>query len=130
MAFFGGPTQCHSYATRSATCFRPWAEWHCARSAVRDEVMTTRNHNSVLSRLHLFISVLLVLLVAIPACAQSRWKLSMIDGGNGRKVGKFTSLAVDKDDNLHVGYFDEGRQGLRYGFLPAGGSQWYTMEVD
>jgi len=92
--------------------------------------MTTRNHNSVLSRLHLFISVLLVLLVAIPACAQSRWKLSMIDGGNGRKVGKFTSLAVDKDDNLHVGYFDEGRQGLRYGFLPAGGSQWYTMEVD
>lgn len=93
--------------------------------------MTTRKNNSTGSGTRVIaIALFLFVVFALPACAQSRWKLDVIDGGKGRSVGKFTSLAVDKDDNLHVGYYDETRQGLRYGFRPAGGSQWYTMEVD
>ena len=78
------------------------------------------------------------LLLATAACllfsqavwAQSQWKINVIDSGSGRNVGKFTSLAVDGDDNLHVGYYDETRQALRYGFRSAAGGKWYTMEVD
>jgi len=78
----------------------------------------------------LLVAVAACLLFSQPVWGQSQWKIDVIDSGNGRNVGKFTSLAVDGDDNLHVGYYDETRQGLRYGFRSAAGGKWYTMEVD
>jgi hypothetical protein len=61
--------------------------------------------------------------------AQSQWQIEAVDGSPGKNVGKFTSLAIDKDNNLHIGYYDETRQALRYGFRSTAG-KWYTMEVD
>jgi len=78
----------------------------------------------------LVIVVMLGFSAALAAQSQSPWKIEVIDGGSGRNVGEFTSLAVDKKDNLHVGYFDETRQALDYGFRTAGSTRWYTMEVD
>lgn len=62
--------------------------------------------------------------------AQSQWQIEVIDGAAGKNVGKFTSLAVDKEGSLHVGYYDETRQALRYGFRARPADKWYTMEVD
>src|SRR5258707_2721468 len=78
----------------------------------------------------------LLITVAMLACfpavlrAQSQWQIDVVDGGAGKNVGKFTSLTVDRDGNLHVGYYDETRQALRYGFRGAATAKWYTMEVD
>ncbi len=78
----------------------------------------------------------LLITVAMLACfpavlrAQSQWQIDVVDGGAGKNVGKFTSLTVDQDGNLHVGYYDETRQALRYGFRGAATAKWYTMEVD
>jgi hypothetical protein len=84
----------------------------------------------ILSRMVLLLSAGVVLAGAPCALrAQSQWRIEVVDGGAGKNVGKFTSLAIDKDGNLHVGYYDETRQALRYGFRAAGG-KWYTMEVD
>jgi len=44
--------------------------------------------------------------------------------------GQFTSLAIDQQSNLHLSYYvSEGGQ-LKYGFRPAGSSQWFKMTVD
>lgn len=79
-------------------------------------------------RSHLTAWTLAVCLFAAPTFAQ--WQIETIDGGKGKDVGKFTSLVVDKDSNLHVGYFDSTRQALRYGFRASGSKKWFTMEVD
>src|SRR5262249_4693175 len=84
----------------------------------------------IVSRTMLLLSTGVVLACAPYSLgAQSQWRVEVIDGGAGKNVGKVTSLAIDKDGNLHVGYYDETRQALRYGFRAAGG-KWYTMEVD
>jgi len=70
-----------------------------------------------------------VMLCASSLVAQSPWKIEVVDGSKGQNVGKFTSLAIDKENNLHIGYYDETRQALRYGFRGAT-RKWYTMEVD
>jgi len=82
----------------------------------------------IVSRTVLLLSMGVVLAAPGVLSAQSQWRIDVIDGGPGKSVGKFTSLAIDKDGNLHVGYYDETRQALRYGFRSAG--KWYTMEVD
>ena len=92
--------------------------------------MLNNNRKCAIEKLALLLSVAACLLFSQVACAQSQWKIDVVDSGGGRNVGKFTSLAVDGDDNLHVGYYDETRQALRYGFRSAGGGRWYTMEVD
>ena len=75
----------------------------------------------------------IAILLACAPCAlyaQQQWQIDVVDGGPGKNVGKFTSLAVDNTGNLHVGYYDETRQALRYGFRDATTHKWYTMEVD
>lgn len=84
----------------------------------------------IISRTVLLLSTGVVLAAPCALSAQSQWRVEVIDGGPGKNVGKFTSLAIDKDGNLHVGYYDETRQALRYGFRSGAGGKWYTMEVD
>jgi hypothetical protein len=33
---------------------------------------------------------------------------------SGGKVGKYTSIAIDSSDKVHISYFDEGNSTLRY----------------
>jgi hypothetical protein len=45
-------------------------------------------------------------------------------------AGRFTSLAVDKDRNVHVAYAGEGGSVLKYAFRSAESGKWFTMELD
>ncbi len=65
-----------------------------------------------------------VLLLPGPAAGQTWvWTTETVD-----KSGTATSLAADDAGNLHISY--GGDQGeLKYGFLPAGTSRWFTMTL-
>lgn len=53
------------------------------------------------------------------------WRTETVD-----QSGKFTSIAVDKEDNLHLSYSD-GQGSVKYAFRPAGtSSKWFTMALD
>lgn len=54
------------------------------------------------------------------------WSFQDLDllGGSG------TSIVADQDGNLHLSYYLESGGQLKYGFLPAGGSKWYTMTLE
>ncbi|MBZ5531488.1 MAG: hypothetical protein LAO20_08650 [Acidobacteriia bacterium] len=78
----------------------------------------------------LLMSVLALLGLAQAARAQSPWQVEVVEGGDGRNLGKFSSLSIDSHDNLHIGYYDETRQALRYAFRSASVKRWDIMEVD
>jgi len=72
--------------------------------------------------------ITLASLVVIPASARAQtwsWNTELID-----ILGTDTSIVADREGNLHLAYYyAEGGQ-LRYGFRPAGGSQWFKMSLD
>jgi hypothetical protein len=43
---------------------------------------------------------------------------------------KFTSLAVDKEGNIHVGYAGDSGSVLKYAFRPAASGHWFIMALD
>jgi hypothetical protein len=92
--------------------------------------MEKLTHGSRLGRKLALLIGCLLFCMPLALRAQSQWQIEVIDGAAGKNVGKFTSLAVDKDGSLHVGYYDETRQALRYGFRARPADKWYTMEVD
>jgi hypothetical protein len=52
------------------------------------------------------------------------WHTESVD-----QAGKFTSIASDKDGDIHLSYTDG--QAVNYAFRPAGvGSKWFTMRID
>ena len=74
-------------------------------------------------------SLLLALagLLLLPAAARSQgwsWKVEAVD-----QSARFSSAVVDHLGNLHVAYIKEP-DGIKYGFRPAGSSQWFTTAVD
>jgi len=44
------------------------------------------------------------------------------------KSGTLSSLAVDRQGNLHIGYLS-ARDGVKYGFRQVGSSRWFTMSL-
>jgi hypothetical protein len=74
--------------------------------------------------------VILFIVLVSHAHAQATWHIETVDGSSGGNVGKFTSLAIDTHGNLHIAYFDEGHNALRYAYRGRGDKQWYTMQVD
>jgi hypothetical protein len=50
-----------------------------------------------------------------------KWTTETVD-----TYGVQASIAVDKDQNLHISYFSGG---LKYGFRPANSSHWFTMDL-
>src|SRR5258708_23384 len=71
------------------------------------------------------VCVLTVSLLPISLCGQIwNWHTEIVD-----QAGKFTSIASDKDGNLHLSYSDG--QDIKYAFRPAGAeSKWFTMSID
>lgn len=65
---------------------------------------------------------------AAPAAptADTYWSSELVDPGTN--VGRFTSLAIDSADRLHVGYQDAYHTALRYALFD--GSSWITTTVD
>ena len=60
------------------------------------------------------------------------WKTSTIDGtGVGaHKVGEYSALLVDSSGSLHVAYYDETAQALKYAKGSSCGNSWTTESVD
>lgn len=65
---------------------------------------------------------------AAPAAptADTYWSSELVDPGTN--VGRFTSLAIDSADRLHIGYQDGYHTALRYALFD--GSSWITTTVD
>jgi hypothetical protein len=62
---------------------------------------------------------------SIASAQEWTWSTSQID-----LQGTDSSVAVDHDGNVHVGYRYPEHAELRYAFLPAGKSHWFTMTLD
>jgi hypothetical protein len=70
-----------------------------------------------------FVLTLFLLIVAWPAFGQNwQWTIEAVDPD-----GKSTSLAVDKDGNVHLSYFSAGV--VKYAFRPAQNAHWFTMDI-
>jgi hypothetical protein len=68
------------------------------------------------------IVLLCALLVAGPAFAQNwKWSTETVD-----KNGLSTSIAVDKNGDLHLSYLAAG---VKYAFRPVNSDHWFTMDI-
>src|ERR1044071_800114 len=77
---------------------------------------------AVVSRL---LPALVFMLFSSALHAQSwTWKEQTVDP----QPGRFISMAVDPDGNLHLLYSSDS-EGFKYGFRGYGDAQWYTMPV-
>jgi hypothetical protein len=86
-------------------------------------VIATRKLSSLLTATA--ICTVLFLLGPYSSFAQSwNWHAESVD-----QAGKFTSIAADKDGDIHLSYTDG--QTIKYGFRPAGPNQkWFTMPIE
>ena len=72
------------------------------------------------------IVVALVLVLPFTAAGQTwQWSSQLIDA-----EGTDSSVHVDGNGNVHVSYRHTAGGQLKYGFLPAGGSRWFTVVLD
>ena len=72
------------------------------------------------------IVVLFLAMASESSRAQSwTWTVETVD-----KVADFTSLGVDHQGNVHVGYTDNASHTLKYAFRSAETSRWFTLLID
>ena len=62
------------------------------------------------------------------AIAYSSWSTATIDGRNN--VGTFGTMAIDSQDRLHVAYYAETEDELRYATKASGSSTWTNTTID
>ena len=61
---------------------------------------------------------------ALSSAQSWNWHTETVD-----QAGKFTSIAADKDGDVHLSYTDG--QTIKYGFRPAGpNTKWFTMPIE
>ena len=75
-----------------------------------------------------FVPVVLISFMALPLLAAAQdwtWTTSQID-----VEGTDSAVAVDHAGDVHVSYRSPTHDGLKYAFLPAGSSRWFTMTLD
>lgn len=69
--------------------------------------------------------IFFTMLASVSTAQEWTWTTSQID-----IEGTDSSVAVDHDGNIHVGYGLQGGNKLKYAFLPAGGSHWFNLNID
>ena len=62
------------------------------------------------------------------ATRAGNWQIEYLD--SGENVGKWTSLRADHLGNIHVAYYDEARQNLKYAWFLFGGEDWTLSTID
>jgi len=75
-----------------------------------------------------FILAFLISFMVLPPLAVAQdwtWTTSQID-----VEGTDSAVAVDHTGDVHVSYRSPTHDGLKYAFLPAGSSRWFTMTLD
>jgi hypothetical protein len=74
------------------------------------------------------LGVLLYFLILLQSCGYSpTWRTETVDGENS-SVGKFTSIALDSNNNPHISYYDEDNKIVKYAFKDSSGWQVETIE--
>ena len=72
--------------------------------------------------------MLLSVLILLQSCGYSpTWRTETVDGENSN-VGKFTSIALDSNNNPHISYYDEDNKIIKYAFKDSSGWQVETIE--
>ncbi len=75
----------------------------------------------------LIICLIFVMLISSMFYASNgAWQTETVD--DGIEVGKYTSVAVDSNGGIHVSYYDEFHEDLKYAYY--NGSQWEIEFVD
>jgi hypothetical protein len=76
----------------------------------------------------LTLGVLLYYLILLQSCGYCpKWHTETLDGENS-SVGKFTSIAVDSNNNTHISYYDEDNKVIKYAFKDSSGWQLEAIE--
>jgi hypothetical protein len=65
--------------------------------------------------------------VKICIAAESPWRIETADPAGG---GRYSSMRIDREGNLHVAYVDEATYTLHYGFRDAKLNKWFTTVID
>jgi hypothetical protein len=78
--------------------------------------------SAILSLLSLFFTTSLA--------GQSGWKVEIVDDGQGTDVGMFTSMAIDRSGNFHIGYFNASTSSLQYSYRGRQDQKWSKMAVE
>jgi hypothetical protein len=73
---------------------------------------------------------LLSLFFSIPVAPQSGWKVEIVDDGQGTDVGMYTSMAIDRSGNFHIGYFNASTSNLQYSYRGRQDLKWSKMAVE
>ena len=64
----------------------------------------------------LTLGALLFYLILLQSCGYCpNWHTETVDGENS-SVGKFTSIALDSNNNPHISYYDEDNKVIKYAF--------------
>jgi hypothetical protein len=56
------------------------------------------------------------------------WQIVTVDYSLEEDVGKYSSIALDSSDNVHISYYDETKKSLKYATNSSG--LWQTETVD
>lgn len=67
-----------------------------------------------------------IFLVKIVQAAQVTWIVETVDAAN--YVGEYCSMKIDSNDNIHIAYYDDYWQNLKYAYFD--GSNWSIEPVD
>lgn len=70
--------------------------------------------------------IVTVLLFSLFYLSYGGWICQTVD--NNGSVGKYTSLALDSEQNPHISYWNEGLKSLKYAYYD--GSNWIIDEID
>ena len=66
---------------------------------------------------------------ALPALAQTSWRVEVVDDGSGTDAGMYSSLALDRNGNFQIAYFNSSRRTLQYAFREKHDEKWSKMAV-
>ena len=95
--------------------------------------ITSRKVHSNVSLTLLAIAAILSLMssfISTPLAAQSGWKVEIVDDGQGTDVGMYTSMAIDRSGNFHIGYFNASTSNLQYSYRGRQDQKWSKMAVE